>query len=101
PAGQLLDPDSSDTKGRPMSKQFHSGDGRRLGCGRLSGRAGMAGLGTAVGAFLAAAVTPLATAPPADADIFDVLIDPVIDPIAGVLANAADPLAWDAFFDPS
>ena len=51
------------------------------------------GLVTAAGAFLGAAMTPLATAPVAHADEFDLVIDPIINSIAGSLASLVDPLA--------
>ena len=37
------------------------------------------GAGTTAGAFLAFGMTPLATAPAAHADVFDVIIDPIIN----------------------
>ncbi|HYB35780.1 MAG TPA: hypothetical protein VEF72_08395 [Mycobacterium sp.] len=59
------------------------------------------GLGTTAGAVLAAAMTPLATAPTApkaNADIIDLIIDPIIqplmsliDPVVAGLASSADP----------
>ena len=61
-----------------------------------------AGLGTAVGAFLAAAAMtsgPVVTASPAKADILDIIIDPIINPVMGAVSDtlaampAIDPLA--------
>src|SRR6202453_1301685 len=52
-----------------------------------------AGLVTVAGAFLGAAMTPLVTAPVAHADEFDLVIDPIINSIAGSLASLVDPLA--------
>ena len=56
-------------------------------------RAHALGLTTTVGAFLAAAMAPLASAPSAHADILDGLLDPLIDPLAVWLAGVIDPLA--------
>ena len=42
------------------------------------------GLGTSAGAFLGADVTPLATAPAAHADEFELIIDPTINSLASV-----------------
>ena len=53
----------------------------------------VAGLVTAAGAFLGAAMTPLVTAPVAHADEFDLVIDPIINSIAGSLASLVDQLA--------
>src|ERR1700738_4685432 len=47
----------------------------------------------AVGAFLATAMTPLATAPAAHADAVDSIIDPITNSIAGSLSGLIDPLA--------
>lgn len=47
----------------------------------------------AAGAFLATAMTPLATAPPAHADEFDSIIDPIINSIAGSITGLFDSLA--------
>ena len=52
----------------------------------------MAGLGAAAGAFLAAATTPLANAPAAHADGFDLILEPIINSIAGSLTGLVDPL---------
>lgn len=51
------------------------------------------GPAAAAGAVLAAAMTPLVAAPPATADGFDSIIDPVINSIAGCLSGLFDPLA--------
>ena len=45
------------------------------------------GAGTTAGAFLAFGMTPLATAPAAHADVFDVIIDPVINSILGSITS--------------
>ena len=39
------------------------------------------GAGTTAGAFLAFGMAPLATAPAAHADVFDVIIDPIVNSI--------------------
>jgi len=53
----------------------------------------MVGLLTSAGAFLAFGLTPLATAPPAHADEFDVIIDPIISAISGSLGGVVAPFA--------
>ena len=42
------------------------------------------GGGSAVGAFLAFGMTPLAAAPPAHADIEDLIFEPIINSLAGI-----------------
>lgn len=75
-------------------------------CGTKRNRR-VAGLGTAVGAFLAFGVTPLASAPVASAegfgDVFDLAVAPFVDATTGALDWDAvfSPAAWDAFFDPA
>src|ERR1700733_5806554 len=51
------------------------------------------GMGGSAGAFLAFGLTPLATAPAAHADPFDVILDPIINSITSALPSALDPLA--------
>ena len=51
------------------------------------------GLGGSAGAFLALGLGPLATAPAAHADPFDVILDPIINSITSALPSALDPLA--------
>jgi len=53
----------------------------------------VAGLATAAGAFLGAAMTPLASAPVAHADGFDVVIDPIVNSTANSLTSLLEPLA--------
>src|ERR1700728_649081 len=53
----------------------------------------VAGLVSAAGAFLGAAMTPLVTAPVAQGDEFDLVIEPIINSIAGSVASLVDPLA--------
>ncbi|KAA8956242.1 hypothetical protein, partial [Mycobacterium sp.] len=48
-------------------------------------------LGTAAGAAVTLAMSPLAAAAPAHADLLDVLFDPIIDSLTGALAGL-DPL---------
>jgi len=55
-------------------------------------------LGSSAGAVLAFGMGPLAAAPAAHADEFDVIIDPIINAIAGSLGGLVDPLAG---LDPS
>src|ERR1700722_13846461 len=45
------------------------------------------GAGTTAGAFLAFGMAPIATAPAAHADVFDVIIDPVINSILGSITS--------------
>ncbi|MFZ0718354.1 MAG: hypothetical protein WAN02_29735, partial [Mycobacterium sp.] len=52
-----------------------------------------AGLATAAAAILGAAMTPLASAPVAHADGFDIVIDPIVNSIANSLASLLEPLA--------
>jgi endoglycosylceramidase len=68
---------------------------------RRGGRGRLVGLGTAAGAFLAFGVTPLFSAPPARADGFDLIIEPIINSLSsldptlaadlGALATSIDP----------
>ena len=51
------------------------------------------GMGGSAGAFLAFGLGPLAIAPAAHADPFDVILDPIINSITGALPTAVDPLA--------
>ena len=53
----------------------------------------IAGWGTGAGAVLAFGLGPLASAPPAQADVFDVIIDPLINAIGGSMGSLVDPLA--------
>ena len=75
-------------------------------CGTKRNRR-VAGLGTAVGAFLAFGVTPLAPAPVASAegfdDVFDMAVAPFVDATTGGLDWDAvfSPAAWTAFFGPT
>ncbi|TXI57124.1 cellulase family glycosylhydrolase [Mycolicibacter arupensis] len=67
----------------------------------------VAGLGTAVGAFLAFGLTPLAPAPVAAADgfddVFELALAPFVEGATGGLDwNAVfSPAAWNTFFDPA
>ena len=51
------------------------------------------GLSTSTGAFLAFGMTPLATAPAAHADVLDVILDPIINSLAGVAGLPAGDLS--------
>ena len=53
----------------------------------------IAGWGTGAGAVLAFGLGPLASAPAAQADVFDVIIDPLINAIGGSMGSLVDPLA--------
>jgi hypothetical protein len=65
-------------------------------------RRAVVGLIASVGAFLAFGMSPLATAPPAHADILDSIIDPVINSLAGVDPTlGADMTGWLANLDPA
>ncbi|HET9874969.1 MAG TPA: hypothetical protein VFQ37_04295, partial [Mycobacterium sp.] len=70
------------------------------------GRGRLVGLAAAAGAALTFGLTPLATAPPARADVDDV-IDQILSPFMDAATNTVDwdallsPAAWDAFFDPA
>lgn len=67
----------------------------------------VAGLGTAVGAFLAFGLTPLAPAPTAAADGFDDVFELALAPFVEGSTGALDwnavfsPEAWNTFFDPA
>lgn len=71
--------------------------------GRSTTRRRVVGLGTGVGACLAAATMTtgtVATAPPAHADVFDMIVDPIVQPAISAVSDAltalpaaADPLA--------
>jgi hypothetical protein len=64
--------------GRYRTKRSRSSRSAKAGrCCRV------VGLGTGAGAVLAFGVSPLAAAPPAHADGFDIIIDPIINAIAG------------------
>ncbi|BBX24789.1 hypothetical protein MTER_42000 [Mycolicibacter terrae] len=58
----------------------------------------MVGWGTAVGAFLAFGVTPLAAPPPASAEGFDDVFEQALAPF---LDTATGGLDWDAMFSPA
>ncbi len=51
------------------------------------------GAGTTAGAFVAFGLSPLAHAPTARADELDVIIEPIVNAIAGSVSNVVDPLA--------
>ena len=71
--------------------------------GRRSSR--MLGAGSAVGAFLAFGMAPLAAAPAANADIDDALVDlfgqGLGDAVANLGANFGDQDAWEVVLDPA
>ncbi len=51
------------------------------------------GLSASAAAFLAFGLSPLATAPPAKADVFDVILDPIIQPLQQALTGVSDALS--------
>jgi hypothetical protein len=53
----------------------------------------IAGLGSGAGTFLALGLSPLGSPPPAHADEFDVIVDPIFNAIASALPGLVDPLA--------
>src|ERR1700739_816717 len=60
------------------------------------------GLGLTAGAFFAFGLAPLGTAPPANADEFDVIVDPIISALSGIDPTlGADLGAPAASFDPT
>ena len=53
------------------------------------------GLGSSAGAMLAFGLGPLGVAPSAHADEFDVIVDPIVNAIAGSLGGVVDPfVVW-------
>src|SRR6202042_267971 len=48
------------------------------------------GLGAGAGAFLAFGMGPLASAPPAHADVLDVIVDPIVNPLQQAMAGVGD-----------
>ena len=75
---------------RRSSKRHQRSSKAKARRGRI-GR--IAGLGSGAGAFLTLGLSPLGSAPPAHADEFDVIIDPIINAIASALPGLVDPLA--------
>ncbi|MGH3968026.1 MAG: hypothetical protein ACRDTV_07915, partial [Mycobacterium sp.] len=59
-------------------------------------RSRVVGVGTAAGAFLAFGMTP---APTAHADLFDLIIDPVVDSVGAASTAAVPDLPWDGLLD--
>ena len=60
------------------------------------------GTGSALGTFLALGMTPLAAAPPANADVLDTILDPIINSLAGIDPTmGADLLTVVDTFDPT
>jgi endoglycosylceramidase len=60
------------------------------------------GLGLTAGAFFAFGMAPLVTAPPANADEFDVIVDPIISALSGIDPTlGADLGALATSFDPT
>jgi endoglycosylceramidase len=60
------------------------------------------GLGATAGAFFAFGLSPLVAAPPANADEFDVIVDPIISALSGIDPTlGADLGALAASFDPT
>ncbi|MFZ1164726.1 hypothetical protein, partial [Mycobacterium sp.] len=48
------------------------------------------GLGASACAFLAFGLAPLASTPPAHADVLDVVVDPILNPLQQALAGVGD-----------
>src|ERR1700712_3522123 len=65
----------------------HNNKGNQRSRNAKARRRGALGAGTTVGAFLAFGLAPLATAPAAHADEFDVIIDPIINSILGSVTS--------------
>lgn len=81
--------------GRPR----RAGEHRVLRSGRALRRGGcVVGVGGAAGAFLALGMTSLTTAPPAHADIEDLIFQPIVDAI-GQAASLLEPSTYDAALD--
>jgi hypothetical protein len=75
-----------------MVRQHSIERDRRARKARARRRSRIAGLGTAAGALLAAAISP-ATAPPASADVVDAVTDPIINSLQQALTGLTDALA--------
>ncbi|OBG04843.1 cellulase family glycosylhydrolase [Mycolicibacter sinensis] len=71
---------------------------------RVSTKRNLVGAGSAVAAFLAFGVTPLAPAPVAAAEgfdeVFELALAPFVDTASGDWDALFSPAAWEAFFDP-
>ncbi|MGB3895298.1 MAG: PGRS repeat-containing protein, partial [Mycolicibacter sinensis] len=71
---------------------------------RVSTKRNLVGAGSAVAAFLAFGVTPLAPAPVAAAEgfdeVFELALAPFVDNASGDWDALFSPAAWEAFFDP-
>src|SRR5690625_1875499 len=81
-----------------MSRHTSSQRDRQARAGRPHSR--VIGVTSAVGAFLGFGMTPLATAPAAQADGFDWIFE-LIDPLLGIDPGDAPGLDLDAWLDPS
>ncbi len=66
--------------------------------GALRRRGSVVGLSTVAGALLACGLTSLTTAPRADADFEDLIIQPIVDALTQA-ASALDPSAFDTALD--
>jgi hypothetical protein len=65
----------------------------RLSPSAKARRRQMLGLSASAAAFLAFGLSPLATAPPAKADVFDAILDPIILPLQQALTGVSDALS--------
>ena len=55
----------------------------------------MVGLSTSAGAFLAFGITPLAAAPSANADEFDVAVEPILNSLLNRPGMSGDSTSWE------
>src|SRR5260370_39857202 len=68
--------------------------------GKAKARRRTIGLGGSAGAFLAFGLSPLASAPPAHADVLDSILDPIINSLASIDPTlAVDATGWLASLD--
>ncbi|MGA8328337.1 MAG: PGRS repeat-containing protein, partial [Mycobacterium sp.] len=74
-------------RGTTMAGRHNSKRDQRSRNAKARRRRRVLGAGTTAGAFLAFGMTPLATAPAAHADEFDVIIDPIINSILGSITS--------------
>ncbi|MCV7052451.1 hypothetical protein H7H82_17940, partial [Mycobacterium heidelbergense] len=70
-----------------MKRKQHSMRRNRRNAKASRGR--VVGLSTAAGAFLTATMAPMAAAPPAQAGVLDMIINPIIQPVMGAVGTAA------------
>src|SRR5882757_1755355 len=78
--------------GRTMAG-LHTKRNRRSRSAKVRRRRRVVGLSASAGGFLAAAMCPLATAPQAKADVLDVILEPIIEPLQQALTGLPDALS--------